>query len=89
MTKSATAVPGLSDGHVSTVNMDGSLNEKKCQQTKTKHSNFISFSKYRMIKSNRVDGHKIVQIVFVRCVIAMPGDYIKTRMILWNSIKTN
>lgn len=35
-----------------------------------------------MVKSDRVDGHKTVQIVLIRDVISMPGDDIKRAVVL-------
>ena len=79
MTKSAMATPGRADEQVRTVNIDGSCNCKTIS--------FICFlvdvkTTYAMVELDGIDDHEISQIVFVRDVISVPGDYVKRAVLL-------
>lgn len=39
------------------------------------------YATYTMIEANRIDDHKFGQIIFVWCIIAVPGDHIEWGMI--------
>jgi hypothetical protein len=79
-TKSATAVPGFKDGHVRTVNIDGSFPE--CVKNKINNCRKHKQSIYCMIERDRVNDHEIFQIIFIRRVVPMPTDYVEARMVL-------
>lgn len=36
-----------------------------------------------MVEGHTVDHHEVRQVVFVRCVVAVPGDYIEGRKFLF------
>ena len=79
MTKSAIAVPGLSDGQVNTVNIDGSFDCNKIYLNRLFSLEKIHIKRtYGMIKRNSVKSIKMIKIVFVWCVITMPRNHIKT-----------
>lgn len=42
-----------------------------------------------MIEGHTVDNHEVLQVVFVRCVVAVPGNHIEWRKILRAENKTN
>lgn len=42
-----------------------------------------------MIEGHTVDNHEVLQVVFVRCVVPMPGNHIEWRIILRAENKTN
>jgi len=48
------------------VGLDGMVSTKHC-------SALLSFRTYRVVKSNRINDHEFFQMVFVRCVVPMPG----------------
>lgn len=38
---------------------------------------------HTMIKRNRIDNHKLAQVVLIRYIVAVPSDYIERTMILF------
>lgn len=73
MTKSATATPGFVDGHVSTVNMEGSYKIIVCITFDQRVTSLTN----SMIKGDSVDHHKLAKVIFVWVIVSMPGDHIK------------
>lgn len=42
-----------------------------------------------MVEGHTVDGHEVLQVVFVRCVVAVPSNHIEWGEILRAKHKTN
>lgn len=42
----------------------------------------LKLDSHRMVECHTVDNHEVLQVVFVRCVVPMPGNHIEGRKIL-------
>ena len=91
MTKSAMAVPGLEEGQVSTVKMEGSqwskltlLTTQNLAKSYCKHLNTHHHHHYRQVCRHTavLQCCRLPGIYFVWSIIAVPGNNIKGRMIL-------
>lgn len=92
MTKSAMATPGRVDLAVSTVKMEGSYRSRKA--TCDVFSSDMAVKRggtatHGVIEGHAVDHHEVLQVVFVRRVVPVPGDHIERRKILHAEKKTN
>ena len=80
MTKSATATPGLTEGQVSTVNIDGSWETRRVRETHNREGEEWQWWKWEgaystthsMVKWYCVDDHEVAEVILVLVVVTIP-----------------